>query len=138
MIRSINLIPRSERLDLLPCLNPQSDAERDVINQYLQGSTCVWAAEVDDNIICVFGIVTGTLICSAAYLWFIDTPALDRYKFVFARHSKEVIDEILTQYPLIIGHCVRTNPDSQRWLKWLGAKFTSPVGELVPFEIGKP
>jgi hypothetical protein len=111
------------------------ELERDIMFDYAEHSTRFWTVDVDGTLICVFGLIEQALICQSAYLWVYGTPDLDRYKFVFARHSKEVLGEMLKQYPTIIGHCAVGDKSAQRWLRWLGAKFSLPTGKLVPFEV---
>jgi hypothetical protein len=111
------------------------DSEQRIMLEYAFFATHVWTVDVDGDLISVFGLIGQTLIAQSAYLWVYGTDNLDRYKFVFARHSQEVLDEMLKHYPVIVGHCVISNRSARRWLKWLGAKFSTPVGDLVPFEV---
>jgi hypothetical protein len=45
------------------------------------------------------------------------------------------MQRMLKSYPIIVGDCMVSNTMGRRWLKWLGAEFGYPGGELVPFEI---
>lgn len=125
----------ADREAVLFQLRELTNPERLIMIDYLTRSENVWVAEVDATPICVFGVINQTLVSPGAYLWFIETPAFDAYKFVFARHSREVIAEILGRYGIIMGHCIQSNPSSKRWLRWLGADFSAGFDNLVPFEI---
>lgn len=107
----------------------------EALDTFLQRSAQVWVGMEDETVCCFWGVVMPTLISNRAYLWLHTTPALKEHTFVFVRHSQLVIKEILTEFPLIIGHCIVGETKSIRWLKWLGATFSHPEGKLVPFEI---
>jgi len=109
-------------------------ADQAVMDQFIASSKRVWQGQVDDTVIGIWGIIQKT-IASDPYLWFYATPELDRYKMTFARHSREVIAEILDHHSRIIGHCEACQFHSQRWLRWLGATFCEAEGGLVMFEI---
>jgi len=53
----------------------------------------------------------------------ITTKAGEEHKFILARHCQKLAETILAKYPKIFGYCY--SPESARWLKRLGAEFTS-------------
>ena len=132
----IKPVPRDTRIFLLPHLNWLDQPELNIMKDYFDKSTNIWTGKVDGNLCCILGVIAGTLVSDRAYVWFLATPEFDRYKFVWARRSREIIDTLLGEYPVLVGHCVNSNPNAKRWLRWLRAKFSDPTGELVPFEIG--
>jgi hypothetical protein len=132
----INPVPRGDRGALLLKLTWLTGAELTIVDEYLASATNVWVGKVDDNLCCILGVIAGTLVSDRAYVWFLATPEFDRYKFVWARRSREIIESLLGQYPILVGHCVKSNTSSRRWLRWLQAKFAEPIGEAIPFEIG--
>jgi hypothetical protein len=134
MNTEIKFIIQGERLGLLSKLT-LTDNEYEIMSNYLSTSTYVWTGSVDGNLCCLLGAISGSLICDTAYIWFLHTSEFDRYKFVFARRSRDIIQTLLGQYPVLVGHCVRSNRSSRRWIRWLGAKFAEPIGEALPFEI---
>lgn len=71
------------------------------------------------------GFAPPTLISESAYVWLIDTEAAKAHKFILARYSRGVIEGGLLKYTRLYGTCF--TPNSIRWLKWLGAEFTSPT-----------
>ena len=112
-----------------------SDKDQEIMTAALNQSSMVWVGMEDDKVLGFCGVVPPTLISDRAYLWLYTTPALEEHKFVFIRHSQLVIKDMLYDYPLIVGHCIKGERKSMRWLEWLGAKFLPPEGRLVPFEI---
>lgn len=95
----------------------------------------VWTGRVDDDLICVWGLIPPTLISRQAYLWMHTTSAVADHKFLLVRHSQRVIERMLTRYDTIVGHCRIGSRDSIRWMRWLGAVFEEPQGEFIPFRI---
>lgn len=100
-------------------------------------SVAVWAGFINDKLACVWGVMPPTLLSTQAYLWLYTTDAIEGHDFVLVRHSQLVMEEILKEFPSVIGHAVVNNPKSIRWLKWLGAKFGEPRGDSVAFRIEK-
>lgn len=111
------------------------EKDRLIMDQYLQKSSVVWLGSHEGKILGFWGLVAPTLISDCAYLWLYTTPSLVEHSFVFIRHSQKVIEESLKHYPIIVGHCVKGQAKSIRWLKWLGAKFGKVENGLIPFEI---
>jgi hypothetical protein len=70
-----------------------------------------------------------------AYLWLFTTEHLHNHVFMFIRHSQRAVQEMLTEFPTIVGHAALGSTRSIQWLRWLGAEFTEPVGQFLPFTI---
>lgn len=98
-------------------------------------STVIWAGFIDNRLACIWGVIPPTLMSNQAYLWLYTTDVIKGHEFILVRHSQLVIDEVLKEYPSIVGHAIIGSDKSIRWLKWLGAKFGSPQGMAVPFRI---
>jgi len=98
-------------------------------------STTIWGGFVEGKPICVYGIIPPTLMSYQAYMWLHVTDHLEKHEFVLVRHSQRVIEDVLKEYPVIVGHSVLGATKSIRWLKWLGAKFSHPQGDALPFRI---
>jgi len=111
--------------------------EAKTLNYLLMMSTFMWACYVDDELLCMWGVVPPSLMSDRAYLWMYHTDLMKEHSFVLVRHSQLVIEEILKEYPVIVGSVVLGATKSMRWLKWLGAEFGYPQGTLVPFVIRK-
>jgi len=67
-----------------------------------------------------------------AYLWMVKTPVALAHPISFARHAKRVIHCLRTKYKIVYGH---SNPQSLRWLKFLGAYIEEISPTLVEFRI---
>lgn len=112
-----------------------STYDRSVITQFMFDSIWTWIGTDDDKVLCYMGLIPPTLLSDQAYLWLRTTEVMHEHVFVFVRYSQVVIAEMLTEFPAIIGHCEVSATKSIRWLRWLGAEFGAPEGQLVPFTI---
>lgn len=95
----------------------------------------VFQGIIDGDIAAIWGAIAPTLMSDTAYLWLLTTDLIDEHKFTFIRHSKIFVDEILKQYPVLVGDVILPNPHAVQWLKWLGAKFSEKQNGKMSFEI---
>jgi hypothetical protein len=100
-------------------------------------STVIWAGFIGGKLACIWGVIPPTLMSSQAYLWLYTTDVIKGHEFILVRHSQLVIDEVLKEYPSIVGHALMGADKSIRWLKWLGAEFGYPQGTGIPFRISR-
>lgn len=111
-----------------------SDGEK-TMDFCLLMSTVIWAGFINKALACIWGVIPPSLMSNQAYLWLYTTDVIKGHEFVLVRHSQRVIEEILDEYPSIVGHAIIGSTKSIRWLKWLGAKFGHPQGTGIPFRI---
>ena len=95
----------------------------------------MWTGYVDGKIVCCWGLIPPTFLSNQAYLWMWSTEGIREHQFLLVRHSQRQIAEMLKHYEVIVGHCRVDRPDSQRWLRWLGAEFDAPEGPFRSFRI---
>jgi len=112
-----------------------SDVEAKIYDRFIAASVAVYSGQVDDRVLCLWGLIPPTLLSDQAYLWMHTTPVAEEHQFLLVRRSQIEMKKMLELYPKIVGHCEVGAPQSIRWLKWLGAKFGTPEGDLVPFII---
>jgi len=79
--------------------------------------------------IIIFGIVPENLAGSKASVWMLSTDGIMTVGRVFIRHSREMIDLMLSYYSYLYNYCDIRNIVALRWLKYMGAEF----GEIIPF-----
>ena len=118
-----------EHLAQLPAL------DQETMRRVMTNSTMLWIGCVDDDPLCVYGLTAPTFLSDRAYLWLWTTSHFDRHVFTFIRHSQRVVEDMLRHYPTIVGHGQVGADRSLRWLRWLGAEFGTPQGQLLPFTI---
>jgi hypothetical protein len=100
-------------------------------------STHMWACFMHGKLAGIWGVIPPSLMSDQAYAWLNTTEALKGHEFVFIRHSQMVFDELLEEYPSVVGHVIIGADKAYRWLKWLGAEFGPPQGKVVPYRITK-
>ncbi len=98
-------------------------------------SSEVWVGYIDGEMVSLWGLIPPTLISQQAYLWMHATDKVQEHKFLFVRHSQLVVEQMLTRYETIVGHCIVGASNSIRWVRWLGGVFGEPNGPFLPFHI---
>lgn len=106
--------------------------------QAMAFTTIMWGGWVRGELKCLWGLVPPTLLSEEAYLWLHVIEPVGEYEFAFVRHSQRAIEEAVSVFPKIIGHCEAGADRSIRWIKWLGGRFGEPEGKMVPFVIRRP
>lgn len=136
----------ARRSDIVDVVMRSPEGTRDdrtvrvVEDWYFQSVEC-WAGLADDKIACMWGLMKPSLMSDRpAYLWLVTTDLVDEYKFTFIRHSQLAVEEMLKDFPVIVGHCLVSQPAAVRWLRWLGATFGDEVQGadgtwFLPFEL---
>jgi len=138
MTASIIRIDGAEAYDLIftEHLSMLTPIEQDTMQRSLRNSSRVWMGMDDDKIIAMWGLIAPTLMSDMAYLWMYHTKHLHGHTFMFIRHSQRAVQEMLEDYPTIIGHAALRNQRSRQWLTWLGAEFGEPINDkVIPFTI---
>lgn len=111
--------------------------DKEMFTACTQSSAWLWVGFVDNECVCVFGLIPPTLLSDQAYLWLHTTEALKTHEFLFIRHSQRFIEQALELFPSIIGVTKPDNAKAIRWLKWLGATFNGSGDKFLSFEIRK-
>lgn len=110
--------------------------QQETMHRSLTNSSRVWVGMKDGKILALWGLIPPTLLSDVAYLWMFHTEHLQEHVFVFVRHSQRAMEQILAEYPTVVGHCARDNTRAQQWLRWLGAEFGDPINNIaLPFTI---
>lgn len=97
----------------------------------------LWVGFYNGGLACVWGLIPPTLMSTQAYLWLYTREDVKEYEFLFVRNSQRAVEQMLEEYPLIVGHTRVGNDKTIRWLRWLGATFDEPIGHAIPFRIRK-
>ena len=137
MISAIQQI-NNEELNILISsgeLGTISDEAKVILDRSVTNSIGTWIGTVDGRTLCLWGLIAPSILSDRAYLWMLHSPHLARHMFIFVRHSKIVVEEMLKRYPLIVGHYHVDAERSRRWIEWLGGKFGVANGPMIPFEI---
>lgn len=137
MTATVSRVPRDQISELICGLDggKLSQSEIEIFQRFVAVSTMVWAADLDGELLGVWGLIPPTLLSDQAYLWLHTTEAVQEHEFVVVRRSQIELKKMLEIYPRIVGQCLIGETRSIRWLRWLGAEFGDHDGRLVPFVI---
>ena len=137
MTAAIRRMSGDSAYDLIysPYLDTLSVVDQETMHRAMHNSAVVWVCYDVGEILCCWGLIPPTLVSDRAYLWLYTTEHYTKHLFYFIRHSQRAVEEALREYPHLHGHCKTNAPKSIRWLRWLGAVFAEPTGDLIPFEI---
>jgi hypothetical protein len=130
----IRRVSNSEAADLVKLISFDEEGQQ-TMDFCLLMSTIIWAMFIEGKLACIWGIIPPTLMSYQAYLWLYTTDVIKEHQFCLVRHSQRAIEEILEEFPSIVGHAAIGSSKSIRWLRWLGAEFGYPQGTVIPFRI---
>jgi hypothetical protein len=116
-------------------LSMLSEFNQETMSRAIRNSDWVWIGDVNGEIFGFWGLIAPSMLSDKAYLWFMHTDALCKHTFRFVRHSRRVVTELLSHYPILVGHCTTSAVHSLQWVRWCGAQFGASQGDLIPFEI---
>jgi hypothetical protein len=105
------------------------------LEKFLQTSQESWVGYINDEVACIYGIQTPTLLSMRAYMWILTTDVVDSNKFTFVRHSQLIVEKFLKDYDLVWGDTHVKDVRAQKWLKWLGATYVGRKGDFMQFII---
>lgn len=125
---SVEGLTREQTLAAVNCLS-LSQWEYAVMRRCLRASEKVWVGYIDDQLVCIYGIIMPSLLSQSVHLWLHVTSAIEGHEFVFVRHSQRVVQELLKEYPLV--HGVVGSKQAAKWLKWLGATIEDGEFQIV-------
>lgn len=137
MTPNIIRLEGSEAYDLLftEHLSMLSVINQETMQRAMMNSSRVWVGTIGDKIVASWGLIPPTLLSERAYLWLYTTKHFNGHEFVFIRHSQRAVRAMLEEFPTIVGHGAVGADKSLRWLYWLGAEFSEPQGDFLPFTI---
>jgi hypothetical protein len=131
-------LPGAEAYDLLSpsYFTMLPDSEREIMQRSMANSANVWIGEIEGKVVAVWGLISPTILSDIAYLWLYTTKDMHSHMITFIRQSRRIIKLMLDEFPTLVGHCKIENLRGQQWLRWLGAEFGEPIGDLIyPFTI---
>lgn len=137
MTVSIQRAPRADVSSLISSyIAPNLDkVELRRFQQFVLVSQAIWYSKIEGEFIGMWGVVPPTLLSDYAYMWVYTNEKVKDHQFVFIRHSQVAIAKVLEEWQEVHGHAVVGSLKSIRWLRWLGAEFYEPEGNLIPFVI---
>lgn len=83
-------------------------------------STSSWTGLVDGRPVCIFGVVSASMLSSTGVPWMIGTSEIDHHAKAFLRRNKAYVDRMSELYNYLVNHVDARNRRAIAWLKWLG------------------
>lgn len=108
----------------------------DALRVSLEATRDPRAALADGVVMCIFGVGTTTLLAELGVPWMMGTDALEVHARAFLRGSREWIEEMKEEFPLMRNQVDARNVVAIRWLKWIGFDIlpAAPYGlDQLPF-----
>jgi hypothetical protein len=83
---------------------------------------------IDDEPVCMFGVVPHSILMRQGRPWMVGTEALDRLSVSkeLLRFSRLEVAMMRSQYGALFNVVDDRNGSAKRWLKWLGFRFDEP------------
>lgn len=89
-----------------------------------------YTAEVDGDIVAIFGVAPHSLNRSVGIPWFLGTDAINNLKREMLKDSSYFVTKWSTEFHLLFNYVHEDNKRSIRWLKWLGFDVKDKVTEF--------
>ena len=93
------------------------------VEDALRISVAAFTAELDGNVVAMWGVRATCVLDDRAYLWMLGTPAIEEHPFAFLRYSRVVMRHMRDHYSMLYGEIEVDYVASIRWLRWLGARI---------------
>src|ERR1700761_4208411 len=90
-------------------LSMLSSVDQETMNRTFRNSSHIWLGLDHDKVLGLWGLIPPTLLSDRAYLWLYTTKYLAGHEFLFIRHSQRAVQEMLEQFPLIVGNTLKEN-----------------------------
>lgn len=137
MTAAIARLEGEEAWDLIfdPYMAKLPKLDQETMHRAMAESSRVWLGYEGDKVLACWGLKAPSLLSDRAYLWLFTTEDLHEHVFIFVRYSQRAVADMLREYRVLWGHTLADNTRAIRWLQWLGAEFSAPIGRVMPFEI---
>lgn len=81
--------------------------------------------ELDGRAEAIFGCSRSDAITGVPWFLSTPTPLTPKWRVAFLRHSRDMVHDWQSQYPLLHNFTDARNTVHHRWLRWLGFTFTA-------------
>lgn len=90
-------------------------------------SAFCYTVERKQRPVAIFGVYPLSILGTQASVWMLATDELTLIKRRFVRHSRNIIEHMLSFYPFLYNYVDVRNSESIKWLKWCGARMKEPA-----------
>lgn len=126
-------------IDRLECRVLGGHEPREALEEGVRHSAWSFAAEVDGEVVCIFGVASEDLLDDAASPWMLGVDGLERCAREIILGTRAYLSRMTEQYETLANAVHADNRNAIRYLKWCGFSFGSAFeveGEtFLPFEL---
>lgn len=108
-------------------------APEQVMGHALRSSKLAWTGLIDGVPVCMFGVVSASILGDVGRPWMVGTDHLDRHPFVFLRRCKGCVADMLAAFSTLENYVDQRNARAIEWLQWLGFDLNWPGQPMGPY-----
>lgn len=132
------IAPRLREADKRECDALLAAPPELVIPEMVANGYRVWTCGPDSGEPSVLvGVDPATMIPEVGIVWLVSTDAIFKHNYAFLMRSREVLDMLHEEFPLLTNHVDARNTLHHKWLRWLGFAFLRKIDKWgarsVPF-----
>jgi len=99
---------------------------REALVSSLRVSTKAWTIMLEDEPIGIFGVGSDSLLSETGSPWLLATDWVREIRIQFIRRMGPYLEEMLSDYPVLVNYVDARNTDTLRWLHWWGFRIDEP------------
>lgn len=104
-----------------------------LLAQEITKSFLSYAGMIEGKTVALWGAHVAGVLSDEAYIWLVCSSLVDKYPFVFLRHSRKVLRSFAGEFKVIRGVVHVDFSKSVKWLEWLGFEIEPAEGEVRRF-----
>lgn len=120
-------------MDVMECRAVSGLAPREALAEAVADSLWAYAAEIDGEVVCIFGVAPDGLLGEEAAPWMLCAEGIEHHAKAVMLCSKRFLLEMQAQFERLANVVHADNRSAIRFLKWCGFSF----GETMMIE-GEP
>ncbi|MER1847225.1 hypothetical protein KC948_10275 [Proteus mirabilis] len=132
----VRLLPHVRQADVDEFYAMSMQTPEQVLRHGLSVSTKAYAGIINEEVVTIFGVASGSLLTGLGVPWLVGTDLLEQHQKTFLRRCKPILKQMLGQYPTLMNYVDERNHIAKAWLHWLGFQIeeAKPAGLLqLPF-----
>ncbi len=97
-----------------------------MIKMSIKHSSDAWTVVVNGKLLFICGVGMSSLLGNVGCPWLLGTNFIKQYPIEFYKQSKNILNEIKSEYDVLINHVYAKNENAIRFLKKLGFDLKAP------------
>ena len=113
----------------------RTETHEKAVRVHVKASDKAYAGTVDGDVVCIWGVIRQSLLSDRGYIWLLTTDRAEDHKFLLIRYSQRIIERLKDNYTVLCGECRLGDYKAMKWMRLLGAHFSEPGSQTIPFQI---